>query len=244
MVQAIWHRDRTGEGQFVETSIIYAHLLNTSMAWTTPEGGAGSQRPSLDAMQLGWGPLYRLYRTADDWLCLGAWSEDHWRGLCRALGEDAPTAPGFSTPEGRKENFVALGAHLEGVFSSRSAQSWFQALDAEEVPCEVTHENRVIELFEDAELYRKGWLATHDHPVIGRVDTAGLLFDFSETPGKLWGPAPVVGQHSRDILTELGYDKAAIDDMVAAGTVADPGPLGASLSESSDGAGHSSTVKG
>jgi crotonobetainyl-CoA:carnitine CoA-transferase CaiB-like acyl-CoA transferase len=243
VVQAIWHRDRTGEGQFVETSIMYAHLLNTSMAWTTPDGSVRSHRPSLDAMQLGWGPLYRLYRTADEWLCLAAWTEDHWQGLCRALGEDAPTALRFSTPEGRKENLAALGAHLEGVFSSRSAQSWFQVLDAQGVPCEVTHENRVIELFEDAELYRKGWLATYDHPLIGRVDTAGLLFDFSETPGKLWGPAPVVGQHSRDILTELGYDNAAIDDMVAAGTVADPGLLGAKLSEPSDGAGHPSTVR-
>jgi crotonobetainyl-CoA:carnitine CoA-transferase CaiB-like acyl-CoA transferase len=221
VLQALLHRDRTGKGQFVETSIIYAHLLNTSMAWKTADGTARAARPSLDAMQLGWGPLYRVYATADDWLCLAAWTDEHWHGLCRALGRAAPTEPRFSTAQGRQENAVALGAQLEQVFASGPAESWFQALDAAGVPCEVTSENRVLELFDDPDLRQKGWLATYEHPVIGRVDAAGLLIDFSETPGKLRGAAPLVGQHSKQILTELGYEKEAIDDMVAAGFVAD-----------------------
>ncbi len=226
VVQAILHRDRTGEGQFVETSIIYAHLLNTSMAWKTADGTAQAARPSLDAMQLGWGPLYRLYRTADGWLCLAASTDDHWQRLCDALGGAAPTGPEFATADGRHENADALSSRLEQVFRSRSADSWFQALDAAGVPCELTHEDRVVELFDDPDLQRKGWLATYAHPLIGRVVSAGLLFDFSETPGKLWGPAPLVGQHSRDILAELGYEKERIDGLVAAGVVADPGEPG------------------
>ena len=228
VVQAILHRDRTGEGQFVETAILYAHLLNTSMAWMTADGSTRAARPSLDAMQLGWGPLYRLYRTTDDWLCVAAWTEDHWRGLCRALGAAAPKGPEFATAEAREENAAALGTQLERVFASGSAESWFQRLDAAGVPCEVTHENRVIELFDDSELRRKGWLASYEHPIIGRVDAAGLLFDFSETPGKLWGPAPLVGQHSREILAELGYEKSAIDEMVTEGVITDAGGLGGS----------------
>jgi crotonobetainyl-CoA:carnitine CoA-transferase CaiB-like acyl-CoA transferase len=226
VVQAILHRDRTGEGQFVETSIIYAHLLNTSMAWKTPDGHAKAGRPSLDAMQLGWGPLYRLYSTSDHWLCLAAWTDDHWRRMCAALGEAAPTGPEFATAEGRHQNADALSSHLEQVFRSHSAEYWFEALDKAGVPCEVTHENRVVELFDDPDLQQKRWLATYSHPLIGRLVSAGLLFDLSETPGKLWGPAPLVGQHSRDILTELGYEKETIDSMVTAGVIADAGDLG------------------
>jgi crotonobetainyl-CoA:carnitine CoA-transferase CaiB-like acyl-CoA transferase len=223
VVQAIRHRDRTGEGQFVETSIIYAHLLNTSMAWQTADGTAKAARPSLDAMQFGWGPLYRLYRTADDWLCLAAWTDEHWRRLCDALGSSAPTGPEFATAEDRHQNRADLGMHLERVFRTRSAEAWFEVLDAAGVPCEVTHENRVVELFDDPDLQQKGWLATYQHPRIGRVVAAGLLFGFSETPGRLWGPSPLVGQHSREILGELGYQKATIDGMIAAGVVDDAG---------------------
>jgi crotonobetainyl-CoA:carnitine CoA-transferase CaiB-like acyl-CoA transferase len=85
----------------------------------------------------------------------------------------------------------------------------------------VTHEDRVVELFDDPDLQHKGWLATYQHPLIGRVVAAGLLFDFSETPGRLWGPSPLVGQHSREILTELGYQKATIDSLIATGAVGD-----------------------
>jgi crotonobetainyl-CoA:carnitine CoA-transferase CaiB-like acyl-CoA transferase len=223
VVQAILHRDRTGEGQFVETSIIYAHLLNTSMAWKTADGTAQAARPSLDAMQLGWGPLYRLYRAADRWLCLAAWTDDHWRRLCAALGASAPSGAEFATPEGRHRNAAALGAHLEEIFRTRSAESWFEVLDAAGVPCEVTHEDRVVELFDDPDLQEKGWLATYQHPLIGRVVAAGLLFGFSETPGRLWGPSPLVGQHSREILTELGYQKSTIESMIAAGVVSAAG---------------------
>jgi crotonobetainyl-CoA:carnitine CoA-transferase CaiB-like acyl-CoA transferase len=136
------------------------------------------------------------------------------------------TTPEFATAEDRQRNAAALGAHLENVFASKSAGELFRALNDAGVPCEVTHKRRVIELFDDANLREKGWLATYQHPLIGRVDTTGLLFDFSETPGRLWGPAPLVGQHSREILTQLGYDKTRIDGMVAAGIVADSSGLG------------------
>ena len=63
VVQALYHRDRTGEGQMVDTAIVNAHLLNASMAWTTPAGSRTGRRPRLDAMALGWNALYRLERA-------------------------------------------------------------------------------------------------------------------------------------------------------------------------------------
>ena len=72
IVQALYHRDRTGEGQFVDTSIMYAQLLNASIAWSLADGSRHGDRPQLDAMQLGWHACYRLYETADGWLCVAA----------------------------------------------------------------------------------------------------------------------------------------------------------------------------
>lgn len=222
VVQAIYHRDRTGEGQFVDTSIIYAHLLNTSMAWKAADGGARAERPSLDAMQLGWGPFYRLYRAADDWLCVGALSAGERHALRSALGPDAP--PESAWAEAAAAPLVHrpdLEAQLEATFATRPAAEWARLLDAAGVPCEVTHEDRVVELFDDPDLREKGWIASYEHPTIGRIETGGLLVDFSDTPGVLWGPAPLVGQHSREILAEVGYDKTEIDELVQAGIVAD-----------------------
>ena len=74
----------------MDTSIIYAHLLNNSMAWTTPDGSTSGRRQSLDKQQLGWSALYRLYQTSDGWLCLAAWRADHWLALCAAIGRHGP----------------------------------------------------------------------------------------------------------------------------------------------------------
>ena len=63
----------------------------------------------------------------------------------------------------------------------------------------------VLSLFDDPEMIEKGWVTSYEHPVVGRMDAMGLLFDFSETPGRIMGPPFVPGQHSRQILHELGY---------------------------------------
>jgi crotonobetainyl-CoA:carnitine CoA-transferase CaiB-like acyl-CoA transferase len=221
VVQALWHRDRTGEGQFVDTSIMYAHLLNGSMAWKAADGSAVGDRPSLDAMQLGWGPLYRLYRTADDqWLCIAVVNDEQFAALCRATGRpDLREDPRFATGAGRAEHAGELGSILEVALRSKDAAEWSALLDASGVPCEVTHEDRVTELFDDPVLRKKGWIATYHHPTVGKMEVAGHLIDFSATPGRLAGPPPVVGQHTREILNELGYDAAAIDGLVSAGAV-------------------------
>lgn len=222
VVQALLHRDRTGEGQFVDTSIMYAHLLNTSMAWTAADGSARGDRQQLDAMQLGWGALYRLYATADDgWLCLAVANQAQWVSLCDAVGAPELTGdPRFSTTDARAANDAALAVILEETFATQPAATWFDGLDRHGVPCEVTNEERASELFEDPELRGRGWITTYEHPIVGRMDVAGHLVDLSDTPGRLWGPAPMVGQHSREILTELGYRAEAIDALVATGAVA------------------------
>jgi crotonobetainyl-CoA:carnitine CoA-transferase CaiB-like acyl-CoA transferase len=135
MVQALYHRDRTGRGQFVDTSIMYAHLLHSSIAYDTPEGLDRPARPMLDRMQLGFSPWYRLYETADGWLCIAAVDAQQRRALMRALGVDAGADVAFET--------------FEAVLSRRGAREWVDILDRAGVPAEVSDADFVLSLFDD-----------------------------------------------------------------------------------------------
>jgi crotonobetainyl-CoA:carnitine CoA-transferase CaiB-like acyl-CoA transferase len=192
MLQALYHRDRTGEGQFVDTSIVYAQLLNASMSWVTADGARAGARPSLDARQYGFSAAHRMYETADGWIVVAATAGDEAMRLASALGVDPVDG---STP------FAAL----EETFASKPAAEWFDLLDAAGVPCEVSDVDYVLGVFDDPELIERGWVTSNPHPVLGNLETFGLLFDFSETPGVVQGGPFMVGQHTREIMRELGY---------------------------------------
>jgi crotonobetainyl-CoA:carnitine CoA-transferase CaiB-like acyl-CoA transferase len=92
-------------------------------------------------------------------------------------------------------------------------------LDAAGVPAEVSDPDFVLSLFDDPEMVERGWIASYDHPVVGRMDVFGLLFDLSETPGVVQGPPFLAGQHSREILADTGRDDDAIAALIASGAV-------------------------
>jgi len=216
MVQALYHRDRTGEGQFVDTSILYAHLLNASMTWSTPDGAITADRPSLDAMQYGWSALYGLYRTSEGWLCLAALTDNHWTDLCEIVGRPELVEDGrFASNASRQRHDRDLRTELEAVFAQRSAVEWFKILDAARVPCEVTSPDFVHGLFDDPEWRDKGWVTSYQHGVVGRMDVFGLLFDLEETPGRIAGPPPVVGEHTHEVLAEVGYTADQVAELLA-----------------------------
>ncbi len=221
-VQALYHRDRTGVGQFIDTSILYAHLLNTSMSWVTPDGARAGERPRLDPMHYGWGPLCRLYRTSDGWLCLTVVTSAQWSALCRVIGLPRLTSDvRFADATARAANAGDLASELEKAIAERSAPEWCKLLDAAGVPCEISDPEFVMSLFDDPELREKGWVTRYEHASVGKMDVFGLLFDFEQTPGVVQRPAPMVGAHSRQVLRELGYADTDIDDLVTQGAVLD-----------------------
>jgi crotonobetainyl-CoA:carnitine CoA-transferase CaiB-like acyl-CoA transferase len=140
-------------------------------------------------MQLGFHALYRLYSTADGWICLAAVTQDHWRRLCAAvarpvLADDAR----FVDPDARTANDDDLAKLLEDVFAGDSAQAWFTALDRAGVPIEVSAPG--------------SFTAPADTPFL----------TFSVTPASVSGEAPTLGAHTDEILAELRLP----DDVVAA----------------------------
>src|SRR5207244_6923139 len=219
------HRDRAGadaprphgRGPVRAHVHLYAHLLNAS-SWVTPDGTTRAARQELDKWQLGWNALYRLYETAAGWLCLAVLTDEHWQAFRKVIGRDDLHAEPQLAP-GRLANDAALAGALEPLFRERTAPEWFELLDGAGVPCEVVNKDFSLGLFDDPEMVAKGWVAHYDHPYVGREDALGLLWDFSETPGIVQGPPLVPGEHTRDIMSELGYDASQIDEMVTKGVV-------------------------
>jgi crotonobetainyl-CoA:carnitine CoA-transferase CaiB-like acyl-CoA transferase len=222
IVQALYDRDRTGEGQFLRTSILYAQLLNASIAWISPDGSVVGDRPKLDAESYGWSALYRLYKTAEGWLCIAALDEEAWINLCGALGRDElRTDYRFATAEARRVHDDELANELVELFLRRPASEWFATLDSRGVPCEISDPDYVIRLFSDPVAEQRKLVASFPHRMVGQMKMAGLYFDLSDTPGKIGGPPIWPGQDTRRILTEVGYSDDEVEKLLTTGAAND-----------------------
>jgi crotonobetainyl-CoA:carnitine CoA-transferase CaiB-like acyl-CoA transferase len=154
-------------------------------------------------MQTGWSARYSLYETADGWICIAARDDAEHAALSTTTGVT------------RASDDATLRAQLRDAFAAKPASEWFALLDAAGVPCEVSSPDYVLGLFDDPEMREKGWITSYHHPVVGKIDVMGLLFDLSDTPGRIMGPPFIPGQHSREILRELGVDDERIDQLAA-----------------------------
>jgi crotonobetainyl-CoA:carnitine CoA-transferase CaiB-like acyl-CoA transferase len=201
---ALLARVRTGRGQHVRLSMIDAMI---ALAW--PEGFAGhtfvgeeSDHPRNALAQ------DLVYETSDGWMTAGAVSDSEWQGLARAL--DHPEwldDERFKTAGGRVAYAKERLDQTASVLKSRTTQEWLDLLDAEQVPCapilplsEVIHHPQIEEnklIFES------------DHPVAGRIRQARAAARFDDTPTTLERPAPTLGQHTEEILKELGIERQA-----------------------------------
>jgi crotonobetainyl-CoA:carnitine CoA-transferase CaiB-like acyl-CoA transferase len=221
VLHALLHRDRTGEGQLVTTSIVYAHLLNNSTRWVDAEGRSGSGQPHLDALALGVSALERLYPCAEGWICIAA--DGYWPELAGLVDRpDLTSDPRFATAGDRRAHDTELAAILEPLFAARTAAEWDEQSTAAGIPAEISSETFGLDLFDDPELMARGWISTVDQALVGKFEAPGDLVSFSDcgTVDRL--PPLVVGSHTREILASLGYDTAVIDELIRDGVATEP----------------------
>ena len=210
VLMGLYWRERTGEGQLVDTSIVNGGVHLNTDAWIGPDG-SWSERPRTDSRQTGLGPLYRLYPTSDGWLAVACLGQTHWTALAKAVPD--LDDPRFGDPAGRAANADALGEVLGRFLASRTAHDAFDLLDGAGVPVEIAPEDARRTWFDQPDLVAAGLVADYEHPTYGRFRQFGHLVQLSETPGAISGPPPLLGQHSREVLLDLGYPAEEIDQL-------------------------------
>ena len=226
VMQALLHRERTGEGQLVDTSILYVHLLHASRAWVTANGVDLAGRPRLDADQFGFSALERLYETRDGWLCLVA-ADDDWPALCRALERpDLALDTAFATRADREANDQRLVGEIATTLGSASAEGWVARFGAAGVSAEVSSQSFSSDLFDDPEMIERGLVVSHAHPNVGTIEMYGRTIDFSDSTTVLERGPLVVGRDTVELLAEFGFSDDEIADALANGAASqlDDGP--------------------
>jgi crotonobetainyl-CoA:carnitine CoA-transferase CaiB-like acyl-CoA transferase len=207
---ALYHQRVTGEGQELWTSLMDGGAVFASDAMVR-EDGTPVPRPRLDSGQHGVDPAYRLYETQDGWIQIAAVKPEQWDNLLRLLGIEAGT------------DRATAEVQLEVRFRTNLAVNWSHQLDDAGVPNEMAIDVQAGDrMLFDADNERLGLVAEYEHPEMGLMRQFGNTIDFSDTPGEIDRPPPLVGQHTREILDWLGVGAAQQDDLKARGVVTWP----------------------
>ncbi|HUE45496.1 MAG TPA: CaiB/BaiF CoA-transferase family protein, partial [Aestuariivirgaceae bacterium] len=216
ILAALHHRDRTGEGQFVDTSLLEAGVMQTywqsAMTLATGEapGPLGSAHP-LNAP-------YQAFETADGWIVVGGANQRAWQRLVEALGApELADDPRFAENRDRMRHLDALVAALQPHFAKRSSADWLARLEAAGVPAGPV--NDIAQVHADPQVLARDMVVKVEHQTLGTVKTLGLPVKFSRTPGGPKFGAPVYGQHSREILEQHGFARAEIEALIASGAI-------------------------
>ncbi len=212
---ALFQRERSGRGQAVEVTMfecLSEFVLSDHMGGKTFEPPVGPMGyPRLLT------PHRNPYRTRDGYLCLLIYNDKQWRAFFRLIGrEDMFDAdPRYSSQNSRSRHFDACYAFVAEHIRTRTSAEWLHDLTAADIP--VMPLKSLEDLLADPHLNETGFFSYVEHPSEGTIRSMGPASRWSETPPGKPRPAPRLGEHSVELLRELGYSDADIDAMIAAG---------------------------
>ena len=218
VLAALLHRALTGEGQCIEVPMfetlvafnMVEHLYGKT--YEPPRGPMGYPRALS--------PGRRPYRTRDGWIGVLPYTDRQWAALFETAGRpDLAADPRFKTLPSRLAHIDEVCATLRDLIAERTTAEWLGALDAANVPSMPV--NQPDDLIEDPHLAATGFWQTLEHPALGTLRFPGIPARFSKTPGAIRRPAPGLGEHSAEVLAEIGYRRDEIDALADAGVTID-----------------------
>ncbi|WP_346914992.1 CoA transferase [uncultured Roseibium sp.] len=207
-------RLKTGKGQQVDTSLFEAGITHTywqsaiAFATNVSPGPMGSAHP-LNAP-------YQAFQTADGWINIGAANQTNWLRLLKLIdAEHLAEDPQFITNADRMAHLDELEAELNNIFRLKPSAEWLDLLQQGGFPAGPVLS--ISDMHQDPQALAREMIVETDHPVAGAVKTIGVPVKFSDTPGGVRRPAPLLGQHTREVLAEAGYSTSEIDRMLKDG---------------------------
>lgn len=209
-------RERTGIGQHVDVSLFEAALALS--VWETTELWATGRvpRPFGSAHRLS--APYQALRTRDGYVTVGANNERLWERFCAAIGrDDLLTDARFATNLDRVENRPQLEVELEAVFREKDTESWMALLLDAGVPCGPIHD--YAQVCEDPHTLAREMVVEMEHPVEGKIPGLGIPVKLSETPGRVRRAAPLLGEHTDEVLARHGFSAGEIAALREKGAV-------------------------
>ena len=211
---ALLGRERTGQGQHVRLS-----MLDAMIAFLWPESMV--HRTYIDTAQGGGRPFTvpdLVFETADGYISVAVVSDAEWRGLVRALGRpEWLDDPRFITPAGRERHAGERLKLTAEVLRTRRSAEWLTRLDAEQVPCAPILNRE--DILTDPQVAANQLIVESDHPHAGRMRQTRPAARFDRTPAAIRRPAPKLGEHTDEVLSEIGLSSSEIADLHAAGVI-------------------------
>jgi crotonobetainyl-CoA:carnitine CoA-transferase CaiB-like acyl-CoA transferase len=221
VVSAYVHKLKTGQGQIVDTSLTDAALQQT--AWHAAVWFASGRSPGPTGSAHLLTAPYQAFEASDGWINIGGANQTNWERIADVLKHpEWRDDPRFKTNSDRMANLEALSTLMNSVLRTANRADWLRAFDAAGVPAGPVH--TIGEALTHPQTLARGMVVDLNHPQAGKTKAIGCPIHFSQTPAQINRPAPMLGQHTRELLREFNFTDAEVDALVSQGVVAESTP--------------------
>ncbi len=217
ILAAYAHKLKTGQGQIVDTSLMEAALQQTY--WQAAMFFATNASPGPTGSAHVLTAPYQAFRARDGWINVGGANQANWERIADVLGHpEWRDDPRFATNSARMTNLPVLTEAIDAVLTGRTKAEWMAAFDAAGVPVGPVHS--IGEALAHPQTLARGMVVDLVHPQAGPTKALGCPIHFSATPTEITRPAPMLGEHTRELLLDYGYSDSEIDALAAGGVIA------------------------